>query len=304
MSSQSILSRNRCRAALTAAIAGFVFSLQGLSLSTFACLPQDTIRSIVADDFTKHRPAGNAQARRRRSQSDAAAKRRYRLASPPGKSAAVRFSVSASSQLGLTVWRLRPRLIADRSAPTRTWTVARVEADTRFREGDYVRLSIECPRAGYLYVIDRDWFTDEQASETKLIFPIRGEDNRLHAGRVITIPGEDQFPFKASPKRNQTGELLTILVTSSPIPLTLSNDPLPISAARLSEWERLWGAATERFELDGGAGQARTTTEEQASSSNQTRQLTRDDPAPQTIYLISPINDDGFLFQVKLYYTD
>jgi hypothetical protein len=179
-----------------------------------------------------------------------------------------------------------------------------VEADHQFREGDLLRLSIESPWGGYLYVIDRDWFTDgSSGGETNLIFPVRGEDNRLEAGKLIDIPAEHNAPFKASPKPNQAGEMLTIIITSAPITLPLSKQYLPVSSTQLLAWEGKWGGMTERFEMNGGAGETRTIAEQQAASPTGIRQLTRDDPAPQTIYFLTPKSRDGLLFNLRLSYA-
>jgi hypothetical protein len=179
----------------------------------------------------------------------------------------------------------------------------RVEADTKFHEGDRLRISIESPNAGYLYIIDRDWFTDGSGGETNLIFPVRGEDNRLRPGRLIDIPTEDETSFKATPKPNQTGEMLTIIVTISPLQLPLSTNPLPITHTQLSDWAKRWGAITDRYEMNDGAGQTRTIAEQQAAAQSGTRQLTRDDPGPQTIYRVVPKYRDGVLFNLLLSYV-
>jgi len=163
-----------------------------------------------------------------------------------------------------------------------------------------IRLSIESPRGGYLYVVDRDWFTDNTpGGETNLIFPQHGEDNRLRAGKLIDIPATKDEPFKASPKANQAGEMLTIIITLAPLPLALSDDPLPISKTQLTAWERKWSGMTERFEMNGGVGETRTIEEFEATG---TRQLTRNDPAPQTIYLLTPRSHGGLLFNLLLSY--
>ena len=182
-------------------------------------------------------------------------------------------------------------------------TAQRVEADHQFHEGDLLRLSIESPWTGYLYVIDRDWFTDGSSGETNLIFPVRGENNRMKAGKLIDIPAEHDAPFKAKPKSNQAGEMLTIIITSKPLSLPLSKEYLPVSTAQLTEWERLWSGMTERFEMNGGAGETRTIEEQQAALPTGIRQLTRDDPAPQTIYLLKPRSSDGLLFNLLLSYV-
>jgi len=201
---------------------------------------------------------------------------------------------------GVTLWKVQ----RVGEGPSAKEVAQRVEADHQFHEDDLLRLSIESPVTGYLYVIDRDWFSDgTSGGETNLIFPVRGEDNRLEAGKLIDIPAEHDAPFKAKPKPNQAGEMLTIIVTSKPLSLPLSKQYLPVPTAQLAGWERMWSGMTERFEMDGGAGQTRTIEEQQAASSSGIRQLTRDDPAPQTIYLLKPRSGDGLLFNLLLSYV-
>jgi hypothetical protein len=273
---------------------------------------QDTVRTIVSDDFVRNRPKGNSRRKATRKAGKAtnvwfSGGRSYRLASSSsGDSARTEFA--AESQVGLTFWIMRLRKVSDSrrvrpSPPGSSWIAERVEAETEFHEGDYLRLSIESPHAGYLYVIDRDWFRDGDLGETSLIFPLRGENNRLHAGKLIDIPSQDQAPFRATPKANQLGEILTIIITSSPLDLPISETPLPISKAQLSDWQEMWGGATKRFEMENGAGHIRTVLEEQAAARKGTRQLTRDDPPPQTIYVVTTRNRSAFLFNVKLSYA-
>lgn len=269
--------------------------------------PQETPRTIVSDDFTKYRPKGRGKRNSPRKSPKAPSRessggRSYRLASSSTRPGAPN-SVTTAFQLGLTIWKLSRPNAADFRAGSAGWIAERVEADTEFHDGDYLRFSIESPRAGYLYVIDRDWFTNGDLGETSLIFPLQGDDNRLIAGRLIDIPAENQEPFRATPKPNQAGEILTIIVTSTPLNLPISDRPLPISNTQLLQWEEMWGGMVERFELKGGAGQVRTRQEQQAASGKRTRQLTRDDPAPQTIYLLAPRNRSAFVIKLKLSYT-
>jgi hypothetical protein len=151
-------------------------------------------------------------------------------------------------------------------------------------------------------VIDRDWFSDERSGETNLIFPHHGEDNQLRAGKLIDIPSQDKSPFTASPALNQAGEMLTIIVTSAPLSLPLSNHSMPVSNTQLAEWEKMWSGSPARFEMNDGAGKIRTIVEKQAASRSGSRQLTRDDPAPQTIYFLTPRSRDGLLFNLLLSY--
>ena len=251
--------------------------------------PQEEIpRSIISDDFVKNRPKGKAKGPPPRG-------RVYLLASSPRTRPAGKSDVW---QVGVTIWKLQ----RERSRQLERVS-KRVESDTKFHEGDSLRISIESPSDGYLYIIDRDSFTDGSGGETNLIFPIRGEDNRLKPGRLIDIPTENEASFKATPKPNQAGEMLTIIVTSSPLQLPLSNDPLPITNTQLSDWEKRWSAITDRYEMNDGAGQTRTIEEQQAAAHSGTRQLTRDDPSPQTIYRLVPKNRDAVLFNLMLSYV-
>ena len=276
-----------------------------------AATPQDTLRTIVSDDFIRNRPKASAKSGKSRTARNRKSSRVYSLASAPSIGIAPGTSSGAFVQLGLTVWKLRPRISAtgirqamrENGRPRLQWVAERVEADTKFHRGEFLRFSIESPLTGYLYVIDRDWFKDGTYGKTNLIFPLGDDDNRLQAGRLIDIPAEDQDPFEASPEPNQAGELLTIIVSSSPLRLPTSNQPLRISNTQLAEWVEMWGARTERFEMKGGAGQVRTIEEEQAAARKGTRQLTRNDPGPQTIYLLTPKTTGAFLFNVTLSYV-
>lgn len=254
-------------------------------------------RGIVSDDFTNARPKSRKRIKK--------SSRPYRLASTTSGITSV-----GAMQIGLTMWKLQPARFGSSNLSQFTnrgeqsgWISTRVESDTRFYEGDRLRLSVESPRAGYLYVVNRDWLADGSAGVTNLIYPIRGEDNYLSPGKLIDIPAQNQQPFKANPAANQAGELLTFIVTSSPLPLSLSNRPLPISSAQLLEWEQRWGGPTDRFEMIDGAGQTRTIEEDKAAAPTGTRQLTRDDPSPQTIFVLTPKNNDGLLFNMMLFYA-
>ena len=284
----------------------FAISILATPIVVAAFSQKETPRAIVSDDFTNKRPPSN-----KRTKGPQKGRRTYRLTSE----ASTRLEANSGLnplEVGVTIWKLQlptgaqsrmDRFQEQSSANHFQWISRRVEADTIFKDGDLLRLSIESPRVGFLYVIDRDWLTDGTAGETNLIFPIRGDDNRLYPGRLIDIPAQDRKPFRANPKPNQAGELLTIIVTSTPLPLPLSSDPLPISSDQLREWNRQWNGATDRFEMNDGAGQARTIEEDQAGSRKGMRQLTREDPAPQTIYLVSPRSSEGFLFNLLLSYV-
>ncbi len=187
------------------------------------------------------------------------------------------------------------------------WVPERVEAGTAFREGDQIRLSIESAQPGYLYVVDQELLVDGSTGPAMLIYPWSGmqTSNQAGPGKLIDIPAQEDSPSYFTARRsspNHAGEILTVIVTTSPLNLPISDKPLEISNAELKRWEKLWGGQTEQFEMEGGAGESWTTQEKQASSSTGGRQLTREDPAPQTIYRVFGTDRKGVLVNVRLLY--
>lgn len=289
---------------------------------------QGTPRKIVSDDFTKHRQqaASGATAAKAsqgaRTSSDVKprqqTKRTYRLASQTKADSSAKNQTGQAAQLGITIWRLRPpssnesagsaRMLVREKSKTTELIPVRVEADTTFLEGDQIRLSIESPLTGYLYVVDRDLFADGSMGPAMLIYPWAdkdGYDNRMRPGRLVDIPAQEDQPAYFTAKRssaNQVGEVLTVIVTSSPLNLSISDKPILIPKAELSNWEKMWSGISERFEMDGGAGETWTSAEQQASAHSGSRQLTREDPPPQTIYRVSGVDDKAFLVNVRLNY--
>lgn len=219
-------------------------------------------------------------------------------------------------QIGVTIWRLRAartddagaRILVQEAAATTELVPERVSSDSRLRAGDRVRVSIESPETGYLYVIDRERYTSGGRGEPWLIFPTtrtRGGDNRVTAGKLIDIPAQGDQPnfFTLRPGReDQSEEELTVLLTKAPLPgVTLGTSALKLTNEQVSEWEKRWGAAAvDRFELSGGAGKTWTRAEQQAGA--ETRLLTQDDPAPQTVYRVASKPDEPVLVKVRLRY--
>ena len=288
---------------------------------------QGTPRKIVSDDFIKNRQQGGSGSPNssmplggRLSSGDKSRqnqkKRTYRLASQTKADPLPQHQATTQNQLGITVWRLRP--LRSNENPTGVRMLVRektteliperVEADTIFREGDLIRLTIESAQAGYLYVVDRDLFADGSMGPAMLIYPWAdkdGYDNHMRPGRLVDIPAQEDQPAYFTARRstpNQVGEILTIIVSAAPLNLPIADKPIRITEAELSGWQKMWGGASERFEMEGGAGETWTHAEQQAAAHGGGRQLTREDPAPQTIYRVAGVDDKAFLVNIRLNY--
>ena len=225
---------------------------------------------------------------------------------------------SSPSMLGITLWRLRPadktdeaqgRLLEQESDSEVVLIGERVGAETKFQEGQKVRLGVESPRSGYLYVIDREQYADGTYSEPYLIFPTlktRGGDNSVVAGRLVEIPDQDDRPFYFKMNRHrpdQTGEVLTFLVTSQPIPnLELSRKALKLTNEQFAQWELKWKAPARRVELANHAGKAYTKIEMTAGA-NKTSLLGPSDLPPQIIFRLTGRTMGALMVTLPLTYS-
>jgi hypothetical protein len=279
----------------------------------------ESSRQIVLDRFNKARPLSEASAGMGSGSNAAANKtpvyRRTGLARIPTRRGA---RPPSTEEIGVTVWRLRPSRDSDQGARVLVldglkqaqWTPERIEAGTPLNVGDRIRITVESPRPGFLYIIDREQYADGSLGEPLLIFPTtrtRGGDNRVMPGKLIDIPAqEDQYSyFTAQPagtRRDQVAEVLTVILTPAQLPLTISDQPLRVQPSQISEWERAWGGIAETLELMGGAGRTWTTEEKLAGAANG-RQLTQAGPPPQTVYRVARKAGAPVLVTVPLHYA-
>jgi hypothetical protein len=218
-------------------------------------------------------------------------------------------------ELGVTVWRLREQktpapdtrlLIQDESAVS--WMPERLDAEAGLAIGDRVRLSIEAPRAGYLYVLDREEFADGTKSPAYLIFPTsrtRGGDNGVRAGRLVEIPAREDRPSYFTVRRSrpdQVAEVLSAIVSATPIADLPSVDrATEIPAATVARWDAAWSAPTEELAQE-GSGSRGWSEQEARAGADAERLLTQDDPMPQTIYRVRPKPGQPLLVHIRLPY--
>jgi Domain of unknown function (DUF4384) len=305
------------------------FAMAALSNSVLGCLQDEDVssRQIVLDRFNKARPAADASASvgGGRTSAEATVKapiyRRtgaIKLAANAGKSTRTSSKTTPTfDDIGVTVWRLRPAQADDGGARVLVldgqkqaeWTPERIEADTPLNIGDRVRLTVESPRPGFLYIIDREQYADGSLGDPMLIFPTlhtRAGDNRVAPGKLIDIPAqEDRYSYftaqPGGPRRDQIAEVLTIILVAQAMPLQIGDQPLKLSDSQLGAWEKLWGGQTERLELVGGAGRPWTNEEKQAAAAKG-RQLTQTGPPPQTVYRVARKAGGPLLITVPLRY--
>jgi len=268
---------------------------------------QTETRGIVPEEVLRARQKAAAPTARPN-----VAEPKYQPAGAPGQMP----RPAGGKQVGVTFWRLRPATAADRGARllvqqesnTAAWIPERISSTTSLRAGDRVRVTLESPAAGYLYVIDRERYANGERGAPYLIFPTartRNGDNRVAAGKLIDIPAQEDQPnfFTMTRSRaDQVEEEVTVLLSASPLEgLQIGPKALALPGEQVAGWEKQWGRKVEVFELAGGAGKTWTAAEQEAAA-GATRLLTQEDPPPETVYRVQSRASEPLLVKLRLRY--
>ena len=231
----------------------------------------------------------------------------------------------SSQSVGITVWKVsevRPgysgaRILSHReqSGSPVEYQAERLAGEPVLTYGDKVRLGIESRTDGYLYVFDRELYSDGSLSNAYMIFPtarLLEGNNRITANKPVELPSLNDVPFffeakkiGIDPGKTLVGEILSIVITDKPISrfASLDRNVLQVPPAELESIERLYSGIAEVFELENGIGQPYSEVERDAAA-QAGRLLTHADPVPQTFYLVKSKHAGGLLITLALTYKD
>ena len=215
--------------------------------------------------------------------------------------------------VGVTVWSFRPskptdtrevRALIQEDSGEVELTPERVAADQPLAAGQKLRIGIEVSKAGYLYVIDHEEYADGSKGDPYLIFPTRkilGGNNKVGPGMLVEIPAaSDRVPYYTMrrTKPNQVREVLTILISPTPIPgLAAPADRLRLEEKQLAAWEKQW--RVKSYPLgDSQQGQTYTVAEKQAASG--AKPLGKDDPLPQLMFHLDTKTGEAGMMDLPL----
>ena len=151
--------------------------------------------------------------------------------------------------VGVTLWRMRRSIDSDpvkirglvhdpgTSDNDQDWTPERVSLQEPLSEKNFVRLSIESARRGYLYVLNRDVYPGEVMSDPMLIFPtlrLRGGNNYVEPGITIEIPeARDKPPVFRIKKTRQ--DQVSVMLIMMVVPQPLADVRVPPEAVTIPE---------------------------------------------------------------------
>jgi hypothetical protein len=165
--------------------------------------------------------------------------------------------------------------------------------------GEKIRLSIESlSHSGYLYVVNRELYSDGTYGVPKLIYPTLQTNSRnspVEAGDLIFIPESSAkvFTVKANQsEKKQVGEILTVIISPKILidESMLKTKAIDLPMAQFTSWLKQWEVNTTLFEQEGSVGQTITPVEQTAGQDvakglvEEPAALTQDDPLPQSVF--------------------
>jgi hypothetical protein len=199
------------------------------------------------------------------------------------------------------------------------WTAERVNTDEQFRAGDRIRLAVESPIKGYLYVLNSEIGADGTLGHPHMIFPESADqDNTVMPGMLVDIPDqrEDLPYFIMNPKKGDyAGEAIAIVI--SPVKLKIKTNSggkvedvdtldeiIPYSEAEIYSRTDLTDRIFSKVESESSCGaKARQLEREKVDAKPcraTSRQLTREEPLPQTIYRVKAASGKPAVAMIEL----
>jgi len=313
-------------------ILGFLISCF-LGVSLGAAQDGTKTRSITSDDFASQRPAtakvpGRKYPRAKRYQYKFVRSEKNPVKAKPAQPKPTASNAAKVTDVGVTMWRMRPPKsneagqllpVIDAQKTRQMWFAERVSIDTKFAAGDKIRFAIESSEIGYLYIFDRETYSDGSLGAPYLIFPESPlDDNSVGPGSIVDIPDQrDDVPyFNISPKNaNYAGEMMTVIISPTPITdFRTDGDGKLINIEPLSVME--FGTEVELFSRADNADKLFSKTEASATCGSKsrvksdaspgkpcgikTRQLTRDEPFPQSIFRVKTTAGEPAVAFVRL----
>ncbi|CAN5631795.1 hypothetical protein BH20ACI4_BH20ACI4_13620 [soil metagenome] len=280
------------------------------------CMAQDEEKSIQSEELVKKRPLARTSGQYDKTPVNKITKqkKRYYRKVKSSKKSSVKPLKAAPKQLedallGFTVWKIRPATTADAAKElieeerdgkihNSEYTLERLLTESPLTAGERIRLSIESlSHSGYLYVVERELYSDGSFSDPKLIYPTlrsRYKNNPVSAGTLVFVPeGTRHFRVTSTQtEKRQVAEVLTIVVSPKPLiePSSLQMKAIDVPIETMSEWLDQWEVDTTLLEQIDGEGQTITLVEQSAGLdaakglNEESSVLTQDDAVPQSIF--------------------
>ena len=170
------------------------------------------------------------------------------------------------AQVGVTIWRVDSGQSKGVDQVGDEQTIERLDTNAPYKNGDTIRLRIQSPTGGYLYIVDREQYSDGTYGPAALVFPTtrtRGGNNQIEAWTPVEVPAYPAV-WKFTPRKLkegearkvQTAEVLTLIISPKPLidRSRISERQLALNKGEFESWLAQWQRPTQQFDVEVGVG--------------------------------------------------
>ncbi|HNG93878.1 MAG TPA: hypothetical protein PLB32_13850 [Acidobacteriota bacterium] len=221
----------------------------------------------------------------------------------PKKQPSKKKALPRNTTIGITLWKLRPPQPGE-AANLAGLVSERIPFSTLVEPQDRLRLTIEAPQTGYVYLFTQEQYRDGSRGVPYLLFPssrIRQGAHFLQAGKLIGLPGLGDRPpyFELEQSRvDHVAEFITVMCLPKPVPeLTPTREPFPVSTDFLKKLASQIQGNQIQFQSDTGGKY--TPLEAAAEQGTSSRGLKLGDPLPTSLFEVDRADGICISFQLK-----
>ena len=188
------------------------------------------------------------------------------------------------------------------------WDAELADPEEVFPDGSLVRMTVESPYDGYLYVISRELHSNAEAGPAYLIYPSqrlgRGL-NQVAAGELVDIPAADDRPPYFRLEQMNAGyegeEILVFLTPAAVKDVSTTPSGQVIPPELIETWEREWSVPAKIYE-DGREPErvVEHPVAEAVDGEITDSKLILYDALPQTWYEIDAMSGAPFLLEIPI----
>ena len=171
------------------------------------------------------------------------------------------------AQLGVTIWRVDSGNSKGIEQVGEEQTIERLDTNAPYTNGDTIRLTIESPSRGFMYIVDQEQYTDGSYGPAMLVFPTsktRAGNNLIEAWTPVEVPAYPAvWRFKprelkdGETRKVQMAEVLTIII-SQKVLVDLSriiDKRLALNKGEFESWRSQWQRPVQQFDVENKVGQ-------------------------------------------------
>jgi len=171
------------------------------------------------------------------------------------------------TQVGITIWLVDSGKSKGVEQLRAEQTQERLDTNATYTDGDTIRLTVVSQSGGYLYIVDREQYSDGTYSPAVLAFPTlktRRGDNLIQAWEPVQIPAYPSvWRFKprvlkvGEGRKVQTAEVLTIIISPQPLidHSRISSQQLALDKGEFERWQTQWQTKSQQFDMENSVGQ-------------------------------------------------